>query len=130
MTRFGHDTVLNYTPHRVNLILPSGSIPFESVGVARCAEVTSPLNPMTLAPLFSHWDLPATQYESQQVTLVSKRFGLVTGLPDATDFRRYIVSQIVADALPDRDDLLVPHDIIRDAAGQVVGCRGFSTRAP
>lgn len=28
----------------------------------------------------------------------------------------------------DRDDLLIPHDLVRDAAGNIIGCRVFSIR--
>ena len=38
---------------------------------------------------------------------------------------RYIVSRAVAAACPDRRDLLVPYDLVRDASGQILGCRAL-----
>ena len=52
-------------------------------------------------------------------------FGKVTDLPDKADGIFYIVSGLVASALPDRDDLLIPHDLIRDDQGRVIGCKGL-----
>ena len=52
-------------------------------------------------------------------------FGDVEGLPNFTPDTYYIVSQLVKNALPNRTDLLVPADIIRDNTGMIVGCRSF-----
>lgn len=37
----------------------------------------------------------------------------------------FIVSQIVKSACPDRDDLLVPVEVVRDETGAIVGCRSL-----
>lgn len=37
-----------------------------------------------------------------------------------------VVSRIVAEAHPDRDDLVFPDDLVRDETGQVIGCRSLS----
>jgi hypothetical protein len=39
----------------------------------------------------------------------------------------YIVSRIVAEALPERTDLLFPDGIIRDADGTPIGCTGLAS---
>jgi hypothetical protein len=36
-----------------------------------------------------------------------------------------IVSQIVKNALPDREDLLVPAQVVRDGEGNIIGCRSL-----
>lgn len=38
----------------------------------------------------------------------------------------YIVSRIVKQSVPDRDDVVVPDDLIRDDNGNIIGCRRFS----
>lgn len=120
-------TIFNYTPHSVNLLRPDGSLQerFESVGVARCKEFTRSLPPLYYDP-FGDGGM------TELVSIVSKSFGEVEGLPafdPAASWRMYIVSQIVADALPNRDDLLVPSGVLRDARGEVLGCSTFSWRA-
>ncbi|HLU45236.1 MAG TPA: hypothetical protein VKZ67_09500, partial [Natronosporangium sp.] len=36
-----------------------------------------------------------------------------------------IVSRMVAEAAPHRRDLVIPHGLLRDSQGRVVGCAGF-----
>lgn len=56
-------------------------------------------------------------------------FGDVEGLPDSRPSTYYIVSAIVAQACPDRHDLLIPDDTVRDDQGQIIGCRALATVA-
>jgi len=52
-------------------------------------------------------------------------FGEPEGLPPAIPGTFFIVSQIVRSACPDRDDLLVPAEVVRDDTGTIVGCRSL-----
>lgn len=52
-------------------------------------------------------------------------FGEPVGLPDEDGETVYIVSQIVKNALPERDDLVVPAEVVRDAAGNILGCKSL-----
>lgn len=121
-----HISILNYTPHSVTLLRADNSVEmrFDSVGVARCKEIVQPLQPLTYDP-FGDGGMRC------HAPLVRKTFAAVENLPPvdpSTPWRMYIVSQIVADACPDREDLLVPSDVVRDATGQVLGCRAFAWR--
>jgi hypothetical protein len=60
------------------------------------------------------------------VSIVKSTFGEVLGLPERQDGTFYIVSRMVISACPDREDLIVPDDLVRDEDGRVVGCRRFS----
>lgn len=51
--------------------------------------------------------------------------GEVTGLPDPVPGTWFIVSALVRLALPDRSDLVSPGELVRDTAGQPIGCRGL-----
>lgn len=51
---------------------------------------------------------------------------LVTGVPDRKPGVLFIVARAVAEALPDRDDLVYPHDTVRDDRGVVIGCRSLA----
>ena len=56
-------------------------------------------------------------------------FGDIEGLPDPRSNTYYIVSAIVAQACPDRHDLLIPDDTVRDDQGRIIGCRALATVA-
>jgi hypothetical protein len=50
----------------------------------------------------------------------------VIGLPEPKPDTYLIVSRVVKNAVPDRDDCIVPDDLVRDSEGKVIGCRRFS----
>ena len=103
--------LINLTPHDVVLYRADGTretIP-PSGTVARVTQETTRVGSVAGVPV------------------VTTRPGPVTGLPDfeADDGAGYIVSALVRLALPDRIDLFSPADLVRDAAGNVVGCRAL-----
>ncbi len=53
-------------------------------------------------------------------------FGEVEGLPEPQDDTLYIVSLLVRRARPYRGDLLSPGQLIRDAEGRPIGCKGLA----
>lgn len=55
--------------------------------------------------------------------------GDVTGLPDSDVDTIYLVSALVRLAAPTRRDVYSPGELIRNAAGQPVGCRGLDANA-
>lgn len=125
-----HNCVTNLTPHGVTLIAP-GSTPGDGWtwpaaegGVARCSEARTEMPSASFDP----W---ADGGMHCAIPIVRRTFGAVTGLP-ALDpnksWRMYIVTQFVADACPEREDLLVPTDLVRDPAGNIIGCRAFAWR--
>ena len=52
-------------------------------------------------------------------------YGEVTGLPEFKEGIYYVVSAMVRQALPERKDLLSPGQLIRNEAGQPIGCLGL-----
>lgn len=53
--------------------------------------------------------------------------GAVAGLPESVDGTVYIVSAMVRLAVPSRTDIVSPGELVRDASGQPIGCRGFDS---
>ena len=101
--------ILNFTPHNLNVVDINGvTQQLPSVGVARSATSTKTLDPI------NGFGVVATEFLD------------VTGLPSQQDGVFYVVSRLVLSACPDRTDLLCPGELIRDSAGNVVGCKGFS----
>lgn len=117
--------LVNLTPHTVHLFT-LGDVPtaIPSAGIARVTElvVDSVDGPIK-------WDRFGDS-GIQDVPLVSKGYGAVTGIPEPRPYTLYIVSAIVQAACPQRTDLVAPHDIVRDSSGNIRGCRGFSRGTP
>lgn len=52
--------------------------------------------------------------------------GSVEGLPEPLNGVAYIVSRIVAEAAPERDDLYIPDETVRDEEGRIIGCKALA----
>lgn len=76
--------------------------------------------------------------EPARVTFAQDHAGMVDGiliyrwfteeivnLPEPKPDTCYIVSKILAQACPEREDLIFPGALVRDESGDVVGCTGF-----
>jgi hypothetical protein len=127
--------IRNFTPHTVMLRLGCADCGFDateectglaghgwltvalpSEGSARC-EVSRQRVGMVHVPAAG--DIP----------LVHTVFGPVQGLPDPEPGVLLVVSRIVAEALPNRHDLVIPDDIVRDENGNVINARALATLA-
>ena len=102
--------VINLTPHCVNMVSSTGEEikKFESEGEARCSQKTIRIG------------------EVDGIPLTQTFFGEVTGLPLEQEGIKYIVSRLVMQACPNRKDLLVPNEILRDNDGKIIGCQSFA----
>jgi len=99
--------LVNLTPHEVRLVVGDNTVVVPSSGVARVSTVTSSAGEFCGVPL------------ARQV------YGAVTGLPEPVEGTLLVVSALVRAALPGRADLASPGDLVRDAAGAVIGCRSL-----
>ena len=63
--------------------------------------------------------------ECDGIPIYRRRFGDLVGLPEPVDGVWFVVSALVAQAAPRRGDLLSPGELIRNTAGQPIGCRGL-----
>jgi len=59
------------------------------------------------------------------IDLVRASYGDVIDLPDEVKGTLLIVSSMVRTALPNRTDLASPGDLIRDEAGNIIGCKNL-----
>jgi hypothetical protein len=103
--------IKNLTPHPIHLLDTDNKIlrTFESEGLVR-------LKSNTVSAGFTVDECPITRTE----------FGNPEGLPDQVlnDYY-FIVSQLVKSALPERKDLIVPAEVVRDDKGNIIGCKSF-----
>ena len=107
--------LVNLTPHEINIIARDGSavsIPL-TAPATRCEESRSEFGTMT-------------DEVGHSIRIIELRRGQVYDLPPVTLGVRYIVSAVVALAQPDRTDLLVVDEIVRNGDGRVVGCRALA----
>jgi len=101
---------INLTPHDVVVILADGaSKTFNRDGtVARVNQTASVVQIV------------------DGVSISTVRFGDVVGLPEPVTGTMFIVSALVKSALAGRrTDVVSPGDLVRDANGNVIGCKGF-----
>ena len=108
-------TIVNLTPHAVNIVNNDNSvaITIEASGdVARCSQTIDIVGSITT--------------NSVSIPISSSSYGEVVDLPDPKPGYYYIVSRLVMSACPARQDLLCPNDLVRNDAGQVIGCRSLA----
>jgi len=60
------------------------------------------------------------------IPLLTTVFGTVEGLPEPLEGTTYVVSLLIRSALPNRTDLASPGELLRDSAGQPLGCKGLA----
>jgi len=60
--------------------------------------------------------------------ITEMQYSEVTNLPEPQPETNYIVSPLVLEHSPGRDDLLVPENLVRDGDGRIIGCRSFAKR--
>lgn len=104
-------TVINKTPHAVHIIDESGHV----VRTYEKGESQIRLAVKTVQ------DVPLLDGTPTSRT----NFGEPEGLPNFKKGTFYIVSQLVKNALPDRKDLLVPAEVVRDDNGNIIGCKSL-----
>ena len=63
--------------------------------------------------------------DADGVPLSRVSYGTVEGLPEPAEGTLFVVSALVRSAVPGRSDVASPGDLVRDAGGNVIGCRGL-----
>ncbi|MFA6514525.1 MAG: hypothetical protein WCT50_04550 [Patescibacteria group bacterium] len=103
--------IINLTPHAITIVGVDGvtvvkTIPTE--GSVRLKTATEP-----------------TGESVDGVPLTKTVFGEPEGLPEQSDDTIIIVSQLVKTALPQRSDLVVPAEVVRDPSGNIIGAKSL-----
>jgi hypothetical protein len=102
--------IINMTPHPVHIVDDENNVvnTFDkSETMIRLSQTVEKSEPVCGIP-----------------TTVTK-FGEPQGLPEFKAGTFYIVSQLVKSALPERSDLLVPAEVVRDKSGNIIGCKSL-----
>lgn len=117
------NTIKNKTPHVVNLLDNQNStIAFwgKAERPFRLEEKKDSVNPLLVEIM--NEDLMVVE---KTIPLNKVSFGS-TELPKEESGIYYIVSLVVQLAFPERNDLLVPFDLVRNEKGVIIGCKAFS----
>lgn len=100
--------LVNLTPHAITLITGNGNRVIEPSGtVARVSVETATVDSID--------GIPVTQ----------SVFGEVENLPEPKENTIYIVSSLVAQRVPEREDVFIPNESVRDEQGKIVGCKSL-----
>ena len=59
------------------------------------------------------------------IPVTTTEFGAVEGLPEPAANTIYIVSSLVAQRVPERIDVYVPSESVRDENGRIIGCKSL-----
>ncbi len=105
------ENLINMTPHAISIVTADGTILKTipaSGGSVRLKTSTVPVG-----------------VGVDGVRLSKTVFGEPDGLPEQVDGTFIIVSQLVKTALPQRLDLLVPAEVVRDTQGNILGCQSL-----
>ena len=106
--------IVNLTPHALNFLDAENRVMLTvpSSGVARAAQRRENIGTI----------------DADGVTLPVTRsvFGAVDGLPAPEAGTIYVVSAITAQAVPEREDVLIVDDSGRDENGRIIGVRGLA----
>jgi len=101
-------SIINMTPHEINLFIEVGEINLPSSGTIRLEEKINIIGNIGGVPI------------------IEKKFFAAKKLPPEIDGVYYIVSLIVAQTYPQRKDFLVIGETIRDENGRIAGCKSFA----
>ena len=100
---------INLTPHKLNLVANDGSqVSIDPSGTV--ARVSSSMKPTTVI---------------NGIQVFQPSYGEVENIPAAEDGKVFIVSRMVKDRIPERTDVLVPGNPVRDEAGNIIGSKGL-----
>lgn len=96
---------INLTPHTINIIVNDETTVVEPSGViARVAMTQELINTINGIPVYHN------------------SYGKPEGLPEPKKGVYYIVSALLAQAVPEREDVLITSNPIRDPEGRIIGC--------
>ncbi|WP_182543024.1 hypothetical protein [Halosaccharopolyspora lacisalsi] len=103
----------NLTPYQLDMVTQHGTVTLPPTEQApRITETTGEAEAVTVG--------------GTAVPVLHAAQGEVADLPDPEPGVLLVVSRFVAALFPDRDDLLVPVDEVRDGTGRITGCRSLA----
>ena len=103
--------IINLTPHTITICNASGEIVRQIPASGNLARVSA--RTVSTGEVFDGIPVTTTSY------------GEVEGLPAPQQDTIYIVSALVAGRVPDRGDVFIPNESVRDSEGRIIGCKSL-----
>ena len=114
--------LLNATPHSITLIVGEDKVVIPKSGLMIRVESGTEV-------------VGSLSVEGHEIEIRTRTFGAVTvtneggdvvEFPEEREGRYIIVSRIAAEAMPQRDDIVLVDGTLRNAEGQIIGCTAFA----
>lgn len=102
--------LINLTPHVLNVLKSDGS--------------THVIEPSGKTARVSAKQIVADTVDG--IEIFRQEFGEVVDLPEPQEGILFVVSRMVKDRVPNRNDVLVPGVAVRDEQGRIIGANGLS----
>ena len=108
--------IVNLTPHALNFMPqgPDGPV------------VTIPPSGQAARCVVNRVQVDTVTVNGITVPVNQTKFGEVSNLPDPRPNTIYVVSALVAKAVPDRQDVFIVDDAVRDDQGCIIGARALA----
>lgn len=103
--------LVNLTPHAITFVNGDG----EKILVIEPSGQLARVSAKTVLTGEDYNGIPVTRTE----------YGTVEGLPAPAENTVYIVSSLVAQRVPNRNDIFIPNESVRDDKGRIVGCKSL-----
>ena len=101
--------IKNHTPHPVCV----------------CCEVIKPQpNPARVKQEVK--EIETISFHGKEIPITVSTYSDGVYIPARKDGIIHVVSKIVAEAYPDRDDFVIPNEIERDENGNITGCKSLA----
>ena len=118
--------IINLTPHTINVFSPEGVQIASFQPSGKVARVSVSATQRGIVPIGTPEDILAG-VSSSGIPVVVGLYGAVTDLPQPEVGTVYIVSALVRTSpeCKGRVDVLSPADLVRDASGNIIGCKSL-----
>lgn len=114
--------LINLTPHDIHIVDKKGVV----IKTIPPSGMVARLDAETIRTGDGVDEVFFSRTKFGEVTMVETSSKISSpGLPKQIHGRYFIVSQLIKSAFPGRGDLLVPAEVVRDAAGRIIGCESL-----
>ncbi len=105
--------IVNKTPHPINIFLDGEEMEIQPEG-----------EPIRLKQEVV--EKGEIEMEGKKIRITAMKYGEVMNLPEKQEGVIYIVSPLVCQALPDRGDLYIVNETVRNEKGFIIGCKSLA----
>ena len=102
--------IINLTPHAITFVDAEGNVKLVVEPSGKIARVKA-----TTVVTGEFCGIPVTATE----------YGEIQNLPERAKGTVYVVSSLVAQRVPEREDVFIPNESVRDSEGRIIGCRSL-----